>query len=259
MISESRIARIFLDDADALSGTTMTIRGPVVRRLSRVLRLRRGNALEVIHDGQLHTVRLTRVRQDEAEGEVSGSRPVERSRSPLVTLCPAVIRPQRFEMVIEKATELGVDRIRPVRAIRSLARSQSRERVARWKRIVTEASEQCRRELRPPIDEPIDLETLVAEPAPADTVRIMASAWERSRRVADVLEDETPPREVAILVGPEGGFTAGEAEMAQAHAWIPVTLGPRPLRAETAGMVAAAVVQEALLRVPLAAGLRAPD
>ena len=246
--AESRVARIFLDDADALSGMVMTIRGRPVRRLSRVLRLRRGDALEVIHEGQLHVVRLTRVRQDVAEGEVSESRPVEASRPPLVTLCPAVIRPQRFEMVIEKATELGVDRIRPVRAIRSLAKSQSRDRVARWKRIVTEASEQCRREQRPPIDEPVDLEILVAAPAGSGTVRIMASAWEQSRRVADVLGEVGQPQEVAILVGPEGGSTPGEADLAQAHGWVPVTLGPRPLRAETAGVVAAAVVQEALLR-----------
>ena len=247
---DSRVARIFLDDADALSGTTMTIRGRAVRRLSRVLRLRRDDALEVIHQDQLYVVRLTRVRQDVAEGEVSASRPVEVARPPLVTLCPAVIRPQRFEMVIEKATELGVDSIRPVRAIRSLAKSQSRDRVARWKRIVTEASEQCRREQRPSIDEPVDLETLVTAPASAGTVRIMASAWEQSRRIAEVLGDAGRPQAVAILVGPEGGFTPGEAELALAHGWVPVTLGPRPLRAETAGVVAAAVVQEALLRPP---------
>ncbi len=245
-----RVARIFLDDADALSGTTMTIRGRAVRRLSRVLRLRRDDALEVIHQDQLYVVRLTRVRQDVAEGEVSASRPVEVMRPPFVTLCPAVIRPQRFEMVIEKATELGVDQIRPVRAIRSLAKSQSRDRVARWKRIVTEASEQCRREQRPSIDEPVDLETLVTAPASAGTVRIMASAREQSRRIAEVLGDGARPQEVAILVGPEGGFTPGEAELALAHGWVPVTLGPRPLRAETAGVVAAAVVQEALLRPP---------
>ncbi len=247
---ETRVARIFLDDANALSGTTVTIQGRAVRRLSRVLRLRRGDELEVIHDGQLHVVQLTRVRQDVAEGEVSESRPVEVSRPPLVTLCPAVIRPQRFEMVIEKATELGVDHVRPVRAIRSLAKSQSGERVARWKRIVTEASEQCRREQRPSIDEPVDLEVLVTAAAAPGTVRIMASAWEQSRRVAEVLRDTAQPQAVEILVGPEGGFTPGEAELAQAHDWIPVTLGPRPLRAETAGVVAAAVVQEALLRSP---------
>ena len=245
---DARVARIFLDDASALSGTTMTIQGRAVRRLSRVLRLRRGDALEVIHDDQLYVVQLTRVRQDVAEGEVTASRPVEVNRPPLVTLCPAVIRPQRFEMVIEKATELGVDHVRPVRAIRSLAKSQSGERIARWKRIVTEASEQCRREQRPSIDEPVDLETLVAAAAGPATVRIMASAWERSRRIGEVLDDVEAPQAVEILVGPEGGFTPGEAELAEANGWIPVTLGPRPLRAETAGMVAAAVVQEALLR-----------
>ena len=247
---EARVARIFVDDATALSGTTMTIQGRAVRRLSRVLRLRRGDSLEVIHADQLHVVELTRVRQDVAEGEVSESRPVEVSEPPFVTLCPAVIRPQRFEMVIEKATELGVDHVRPVRAIRSLAKSQSGERVARWKRIVTEASEQCRREQRPSIDEPVDLEVLVTATATPGTVRIMASAWEQSRRVAAVLRDIEEPQAVEILVGPEGGFTPGEAELAQAHDWIPVTLGPRPLRAETAGVVAAAIVQEALLRSP---------
>ncbi len=248
MISQSRKARIFLDNPESIDGGIIIFRGLIVRRLSRVLRLRRGDLLEVIYNDQLYEVRLIRIQQDLAEAEIVYSRAIVLNSPPYVTLCPSVIRLQRFEMVIEKATELGVERIRPVRAIRSLAKNQSGERLARWRRIVTEASEQCRREKRPAIEEPMDFGTLITEGSKANTVRIMASAWERNRRVVDVLERDSSVQNVIILVGPEGGFTPAETEEARSHDWIPVTLGPKPLRAETAGLVAVAIVQEALLR-----------
>ena len=252
--SAPRVPRIFLDDPEALSGQGVTIRGPAVRRLSRVLRLRRGSGLEVVWGDTLYTVELVRVGREVVEGEIRQSRAVQRESGPGIVLCPAIVRPQRFDVLLEKATELGVARIRPVRAERSYAKSLGRERYARWQRLVTEAAEQCRREQRPQIDQPMGLGTLVEETITGSVVGLLASERERGRRVADVLGPAQAGgrrlEQVRILVGPEGGFTAGETGMIIDQGWAPVTLGPRPLRSETAVVVAMAVVQEALLARP---------
>lgn len=244
--SGRRAPRIFLDDAESVNGDLIVIRGEVVRRLSRVLRMRRGDALEVIHAGRLFDTVLDRVSQEVVEATIRDSRPTRPEPDPRIVLCPALIRPQRFDFIVEKATELGVSRIRPVHATRSLAPSQSRRRVGRWRRLITEAAEQCRREERPEIDEPVELETVLRDEPPPGTVRIFASERERARRVGDVLADTPQPSHVEILVGPEGGFTESEVEIARANDWQPVTMGPRPLRSETAAIAATAVVQEAL-------------
>lgn len=246
--SAARVPRLFIDEPDAVQAGLLTIHGSVVHRLSRVLRLRRGDALEVIHDGTFYDAVLLRVGRDSAEAEVRGARIVHPEPPPRVTLCPSVIRAQRFDLMVEKVTELGVGRIRPLRATRSLAKSRGLERIGRWKRLITEASEQCRREDRPRIDEPVELLDLVAEPRAVGIARLFASARERSRTLDEALAAAPHEGGVALLVGPEGGFTLDEAGAAEAGGWIPVSLGPRPLRAETASIVGVALAQAALWR-----------
>ncbi|MEE9277999.1 MAG: RsmE family RNA methyltransferase [Dehalococcoidia bacterium] len=245
-LSAPRAPRIFLDDRESVREGLVIVRGSSARRLARSLHLRRGDAVEVIHDRSLYHVGLTRVGEDVIEAEIRETCPLRPDPSPEVTLCPAIIRPQRFDLIIEKATELGVAGIQPVLATRSLATSPSRQRQARWRRLITEAAEQCRREQRPQLHEPVEVEALVAAPPAGGAVRIFASEREPSRRVAEALGMAAPPQRVQILVGPEGGFTVPEADAAIAHGWIPVTLSPRPLRPETAAVVATALVQEAL-------------
>ena len=244
--SVSLVPRVFVDDPGAVAAGLVQLQGSLVHRLSRVLRLRRGDHLEVIHEGQLHAVELMRVGRDAAEAEILSSRPLAEDPPPRIELCPSLIRRQRFDLLVEKATELGASEIRPVRATRSLAHGKGTERLGRWKRLITEASEQCRREQRPAIQEPIEILELLSEPRVPGTLRVMASALEPEHTIPDAAAHVHDLAAVQILIGPEGGFSAEEAQAALAAGWEPVTLGPRPLRAETAGMVALAVVQTAL-------------
>lgn len=253
-----RAPRLFLDradvaDPDALAradaGDVVTIRGASVHRLGRVLRLRRGDALEAVFEDtrRVFALELVRLGADAVEARVESARATQDDTLPPVWLCPSVVRAPRFDTLVEKTTELGVYGIRPVRATRSLAQSQGRERMARWRRVVTEASEQCRRERRPILEAPVELPDLVNVPAPVGGLRLFASERERGRRIADVLPRGGPlPTSVEVLVGPEGGFTDTEASAAVEAGWAPVSLGPRPLRAETAAIVAIALVMEAL-------------
>jgi 16S rRNA (uracil1498-N3)-methyltransferase len=252
-----RAPRLFLDDADLDDasvleerqlGGSIAIRGASVHRLGRVLRLRRGDGLEVVHEGSgcVFRVELQRVTSDVVEAEVLEAREIQEDESPPLWLCPAIVRAPRFDLLVEKTTELGVYGIRPVRATRSLAQSHGRERSSRWKRLVTEASEQCRRERRPVVADPVELLDLVGAPVAPGGMRLFASERERTRWIPDVFRGQGVPASVELLVGPEGGFTETEAEAAVTNGWQPVSLGPRPLRAETASIVATALVQEAL-------------
>ena len=240
--------RIFADDPDAVRAGTITLRGSAAHRISRVLRLRRGDPLEVIDEAadRLYTGAVRRVGADAVEAEIVAQRPLALESAPHVALCPALIRAGRFDWMVEKVTELGVHTIAPAQAARSLAAKVGRERAGRWRRLVTEASEQCRRERRPQVLHPAPALERIAEAAEAGTLRLMASARERERRVGDLIGPAPAWERVEILVGPEGGLAPAEVAAAAAYGWAAVTLGPRPLRAETASVVAVALVQEAL-------------
>lgn len=246
--SAPRAPRIFLDAPDSVEADVVTLRGSTAHRLTRVLRLRRGDPVEVIDEsgGRLLFTTLLRVGAESVEAVVERWQPLGEEPPPTVVLYASLIRATRFDWMVEKVTELGVHTIVPVRATRSMASGEGHERFARWRRLVTEASEQCRRPRRPIVERPADLGELLAAAAPANSLRIFASEAEQRRRVQELVRPDCRPDRVEILVGPEGGFTEAEAEAARRHGWEPVTLGPRPLRSETAAIVAVAVVQEAL-------------
>lgn len=250
------VPRLFVDDEDAVDGDELTIRGPKARRLHRVLRLRRDDPLEVVHppSGEVCSLLVERSARDFVSGRIAARRPIAPPPPPPVVLCPAVIRPQRFDFAVEKATEIGVAAIQPVRSERSQLRSDGPQRQGRWRRIATEAAEQCRRDARPEVLETVDARAaMTAEPAPGG-VRLLASALETEQRISSVLAECGLPSEVRVLVGPEGGFTRAEAALAREHGWRPVTLAERPLRAETAAIVAVALVEEALAPLRAAGG-----
>ena len=154
---------------------------------------------------------------------------------PDFTLCAALIKKPRFDLLLEKATELGVGRIQPVLTRRGVADKLNLERA---QAIVTEAAEQCARTALPELAEPAKLDALLAR-------------WETSRALffADELGGEPAAAAfaahsgpAALLIGPEGGFDDAERAAIRAHpAARPVSLGPRILRAETAAIAAAAL------------------
>ena len=248
---EPPVGRYFVDDPEARDGEQLIIRGPTARRLNRVMRVRRGDLIEVVHapderaDGTVYELRITRVARETVEGEITGSRAVEAPAPPRITICPALIRPQRFDFMVEKVTELGAAAIQPVWTERSIIRAEGAQRLARWRRLVTEASEQCGRETRPEVHPPRDLPSLLAQ-SPAGALRILASTAEQQARVADLFGSPALPQEIHILVGPEGGLSPAEEQLAQSHGWLPVTLAPRPLRAETASIAALTLVADAI-------------
>ncbi len=151
---------------------------------------------------------------------------------------------ERFELVLQKLTELGVQRIAPCVTRHSITlaeRDAGQKKSHRWPEVVLRAARQCRRAELPELMPVLELDDALALVADCD-LRLVLKEGGAPWRLGEVLETERPQR-VVLLVGPEGGFDPGELDAIIASGFLPVSLGSRILRTETAAIVAAALVQ----------------
>ncbi len=218
--------------------TTASLTGDQAQHLSRVLRAEPGQVFDVVAGGFLHRAEVEAV--SDAEVRFTLHEEQEGEAALPVRLLLAVFKFDHLEWGIEKATELGAARISPVIARRTekhLAQAAAK-RVERWRRIVREASQQSRRTDVPEVDDPASLkDVLRTVDAP---VKLLLAETEEEHSLRAALQSSTHEN-IALAIGPEGGWTAEEMELFRAAGWQHVTLGPRILRAETAAIAALAV------------------
>jgi len=176
--------------------------------------------------------------------EVAPARP----ESPLqLTLAVALLKSDKFDLVVQKATELGVARVVPVATkladIRLRNDSDANKRVERWQRIALEASKQSGRAVVPEVTHPISLAGLVQASDATGQRRLVFS--ERNGQSLLEMKDiqDANQYQITALIGSEGGWTDEELTLARANSWGVVTLGGRTLRAETAAITAAVLLQ----------------
>lgn len=171
--------------------------------------------------------------------------PREGAGHPRVSLAMGLVRRERMEIALQKATELGVSEIVPVAFSRSVVKLEGEReagRVERWRRIAEEAAKQSQRADVPLVREPVTVDDLVATCAHYDLVLV---PWEEAagpgvREGVDEAGVE-PDGSVLVVIGPEGGMEAGEVESLEAAGGVIVSLGSRVLRSETAAVVAVAL------------------
>jgi 16S rRNA (uracil1498-N3)-methyltransferase len=209
---------------------------------ARVLRLKVG-ATVVLFNGQGGEVRGTIAQLNGNRVTVALQTPhaIERESSLPVTLIQALSSTDKMDLVIQKAVELGVTRIVPVVTERSVARLngvRAQKRLAHWQGVVIAACEQCGRNRLPEVAALAPLRERLLEAQSAAARWILLPAAEYALRSL-----AKPDGEIALLVGAEGGFTPAEQHAALAHGFVPVQLGPRVLRTETAGLAALAAIQ----------------
>jgi 16S rRNA (uracil1498-N3)-methyltransferase len=178
--------------------------------------------------------------------------PFQRSSRPLdsplqLTVYQALPEKERFELILEKLTELGVTRIVPFVSQHSstlAARDAKQPKSHRWPEVLRRAAVQCRRATIPELGPCLDLAAVFTSAQPAD-LRLVLYEGEGTFPLKEALAG-SPCQEVALLVGPEGGFAREEVAAARRAGFLPVSLGPRILRTETAAISAATVIQFAL-------------
>jgi 16S rRNA (uracil1498-N3)-methyltransferase len=154
---------------------------------------------------------------------------------------------ERFELVLQKLTELGVARIVPLESQRSATleeRDAQQKKSHRWPDVISKASRQCRRAMLPELLSMHTFTEALARAASAELKLMLyegGAAWSFTEGIGSFR-----PQSIALLIGPEGGFTQEEVQQAQAEGFLPVSLGPRILRTETASIVAVALAQSYL-------------
>jgi 16S rRNA (uracil1498-N3)-methyltransferase len=238
--------RRFFVAPECINGDTVTLSGDVSYRLSRVLRSRRGDRIIVL-DGSVSEchVTLESVRPEEVVGVITRRVPTTADPAVWITIYQGVLKADKFELVLQKGTELGVSAFVPMSCYRSVPRESKAavNRSVRWRKIMTEAAEQSRRGRIPDLKDLVDfqgacdhVDGFAIIPSERETNTGLKSALSQARRPDGSLS------KISIFIGPEGGFTPEEVEYARERDVIPVTLGRRVLRAETAGLVTASAI-----------------
>jgi 16S rRNA (uracil1498-N3)-methyltransferase len=224
-----------------------TIRGSEARHISRVMRMRPGDRL-VLMDGK--GLRY------QAVIEVSGLREVVVSlegalpspeRPPLtIDLCQALLKSHAMDFVVQKASELGVDVIRPFSSGRTVVRLEGERtegRLRHWRDIALNAAKQSDRPSLARLEPPIAYPDLVSRWKGEDAFKVILWEAEGSVDLKSLMSASPPPARFAAIVGPEGGFSTREVRLAEEAGFRPASLGRRVLRAETAAVTVVAVAQ----------------
>ena len=234
--------RLFVSDP-LINGADIRLTGDAARYIGKVLRAKAGDVVQLFDGSGADfdaTVRaIARHHVDLCVGV-----PVEvATESPLkLHLVQGVSRGERMDLVVQKATELGVKRITPVLTEFSVVKfdaARAAKRRDHWQKVAISAAEQCGRARLPLIDAPITLNHWFGERTPkADSDVILLPDTSKS-----LLSLKKPDTKLCLLIGPEGGFSPSEVDDANAAGFVAATLGPRVLRTETAALAAITAAQ----------------
>lgn len=219
--------------------------------LRDAVRLRDGDEVFVFDGtGREFRCAVKTINRNSSELKVLSEVEPTRPESPLhLTLALALLKHEKFDLVVQKATELGVSKILPLTSERADVRPRSDDhagkRVARWQRIALEAAKQSGRARIPEIVQPMDFATLVKDFSDADPAKILRIMFsEREGQSFGTLREGSPNlHNLIALIGPEGGWADSEIQLARDGGWSIVTLGGRTMRAETAAIAIVTLLQ----------------
>ena len=241
-----RLTRVFVE-APVAVGKRLVVEGSAANHITRVLRLRSGDALTVFDgSGGEFGARLQEFRKDSVVVAVEDHRPLERESPLPLTLAQGISRGERMDWVIQKATELGTARIVPLFTKRSVVRldeKQADRKLQHWRAIAIAACEQCGRNRIPELAAPVDFFDVLPAEASGATRLLLSPTGDL--RIEDLGQDvrQGASKGITVLIGPEGGLEDVEQEAALAAGFKAVRLGPRVLRTETAAIAALTIIQ----------------
>lgn len=271
---KSPLPRLFQPEAQLVLGKPLSLVGAEHHYLTRVLRLAPDDRLLILDGhGQVAEARIARISGSELTVEPQRIEAATTSRLPDLWLLVGMLKGERHDLVIQKATELGAAAIVSVacqRSIPTLQGERADKRQARWLRVAQAAAGQCRRVAVPRISPPLSLQAaltecpaatrlllsegvapplrtlLPTEPAPPPPTHVQTQDGLGSSRVST--QSTSPGPAIALLIGPEGGLTDEEVGLAVSHGYLPCSIGPHILRAETAAIAALAATTALLMQ-----------
>lgn len=238
--------RFFLTETPIVPDAAVDL-APIAHQLRSVLRLQPGEQIHLLdNQGSSFLTQIETLDRGQALGRVLAQRLAQGEPPVEVVLYQCALKADKFEWVLQKATEIGVTRLVPVISSRTIVRpaEKIRNKYERWQAIIREAAEQSGRGRLPELADPLSWEEATVR---ATGVRLLPWEATSTEQGIDAAIPSTPTP-ISLIIGPEGGISEDEAAFAFAAGWRAVSLGPRVLRAETAALVAAALVVNKLER-----------
>lgn len=255
------MARFFVQ-SEAITGDKITITGDEFIHLHRVLRLGAGDTITVCDgSGREYEATLRQILPEGAVAEIEATKMSAAEPFVNLTLVQGLPKAGKMDLIVQKGTEVGISRFLPViteRTVVNLNQKKMERRVERWRRIAREAAKQSRRAVVPAVDMPVtwaDVLHRYRQVAGLGCLGVLPWEEECSTGLRNILQKEWAVpgtgehgcnsgsrQDIWLFIGPEGGLSRAEVEQAREAGIISVTLGPRILRTETAGLIAAALV-----------------
>lgn len=232
----------FYCDSKLGPGALLDLPPNAANHAARALRLQPGATVRLFNgDGHDYTAELLRVTKDGVSAKVTGQQAVDREAPFRATLAQAISSGDRMDFTLQKAVELGVHAIQPLAAERSVVKlsgERSERRVQHWQNVVVSACEQSGRAFVPQVATPLPLLSWLASPQSFSLKLMLSPTAELT------LHDLQPDGgDICLLIGCEGGFAQQETQSAEQMGFLPVRLGARVLRTETAALAALAAMQ----------------
>ena len=214
------------------------------RHCSQVLRMKRGDTLTAFDGAGKHSLAtIIECRKNAVRielGEIIHTPP----RTPLITLAQAIPKGKTMDWIVEKAVELGVQRIIPLVTRHSVVKYDTHEapkKAEKWQKVALEACKQCGQNWMPIIETPQSWQTFIQ--SPREGLAIIASLAEGASSFKSLLEKHSHIEQATLLVGPEGDFSPTEIQQAITNGFLPITLGDIILRSETAALLGLAALR----------------
>ena len=234
--------RIFLEN---VTGEVVTIEGGDANHLARSLRARRGDKITAV-DGAGNCAVMELIDFDKEKIMARRVSKVEKiSVERKIILADCLPKQNRFDNIIEKATELGVEKIFPLISERTIARpggARIQSKLERWKKIAKEAAAQCARDTIPEIENIRGLDDWLKEIYPLEDDTLLLFCWEEEKDTTVRKILSAWKKNIIVLIGPEGGFSPREAQAIKSFGGVSVTLGKRILKTDTAAISVLAMI-----------------
>ena len=247
---KSSMTRIFLPP-EQLASDEIVITGDNARHLALVLRIEVGERIEVLDGkGQKYTCTVKKTHKKEIVAEITSKETYSVESPVAVTLGQGIARGEKMDLIVQKATELGVSNIIPVITEHSQVRNTNK--VERWRKIAASASQQSGRDKIPEINDLVKFDDYLKSPynlsfdmgkKQEGLLKLILSESYKEQNLKIILRAEKNIKHIYLLIGPEGGFSQEEVSRAVENGFMEVSLGPRILRTETAPIATISIIQ----------------
>ena len=209
-----------------------------IHHIKKVMRCKIGDKIETVYDSTVYTCQITNL--EPLDLEIISSQKEDRELPLDITIAISLVNEQKFDLILQKLTELGVSTIIPLKTERSIIKIDNQKvskKIERWQMICKEASEQSHRTKVPKVENIINLTDLIKVDK---QLKLICSLRDNTKRLGEYFTNDT--KELLFVIGPEGGFSPKEEELLLNNNYKPVSLGKRVMRVETAAIYVASII-----------------